>query len=112
MILAIDFDGVIHNTEDVVPGYKMGKPMHFARESMEVLKQRGNKLIVFTVRGSAENKKHVEEWLDYFAIPYDLVTNIKPEADVYIDDRAVRFVNWPFVLKTVIDAEHNGLIHQ
>lgn len=91
MILAIDFDGVLCS-ENVRPGRRMGDPIEGAIEAMQALKVKGYTLIIHTVRG--ERPKHVVDWLVYWGIPFDDVTRIKPDADLFIDDRAVHFESW------------------
>ena len=39
-------------------------------------------------------RKQITDWLELYKIPYDDLTNQKPPAIAYIDDRAVRFTNW------------------
>lgn len=99
MILAIDFDGVLHDYKNPIEGRRMGPPIKGATDSMDSLKEDGHKLIIHSV-GSG-NPKHIEEWLDYYDIPYDEVTNIKPNADLYIDDKALHFVNWKDTLLAI-----------
>lgn len=90
--LAIDFDGVIHDDKNPVKGRKMGPPLPDAKMVITHLKDAGCTIIIHTVRGGYP--QHVEEWLQYYDIPYDRVTNIKEPADFYIDDKAIRFTNW------------------
>jgi len=70
----------------------MGEPMPWAIQGMTRLKQRGHTIIIHTVRGN--HPKHVADWLDFFKIPYDQVTDVKPNADCFIDDKAVTFRGW------------------
>ena len=93
MILAIDFDGTIHDWLAPKPGRRMGPPIEGAREALQAFREAGHTIIVHTVRGG--EPKHVKDWLDYYLIPYHQVTNIKPAADWYIDDRGMHFTNWP-----------------
>lgn len=90
--MAIDFDGVIHNHKHPVEGRRMGGPMEGCKEMLDLWKSAGYKLIVFSVWGG--NSKTIEDWMTYYQIPFDEVTNIKPQADYYIDDKAVRFTTW------------------
>lgn len=92
MIIAVDFDGTIHDWEHPVPGRKMGPPMPGAKEALDLFRFTGHTIVIFTVRGG--EPKHVGEWMDYFAIPYDQITATKIPADWYIDDRAIHFTNW------------------
>lgn len=87
--VAVDFDGVLHNPVDRDTGRRMGKPFPGALQAMRELHQMGAKIIVHTVRANTD-KKHVEEWLLYFGFPF---WTVEPKllADVYVDDRALRF---------------------
>lgn len=91
-IIAIDFDNVIHNPASQKPGMRMGLPVDGAVEAMQALKEKGHELIVFTVRG--DRPKHVVDWLKFYHIPFHDVTNIKPDAALFIDDKAVTFESW------------------
>lgn len=64
--------------------------MKGAKEAMEQLTELGYELIVHSV----VSESVVEDWLDYFKIPYHSVTRIKPNADLYIDDKGYRFLTW------------------
>jgi phosphoglycolate phosphatase-like HAD superfamily hydrolase len=95
VIIAVDFDGVIHNYRDVVPGRKMGKPFPGAIETLVQWHQAGHEIVVHTVRGNTvSGMKSAVDWLNYFDVPYHSVTAFKPNADVFLDDRAVRFTDW------------------
>ena len=97
MILAIDFDGVLCDNNNVRPGFTMGAPMEGAIEAMRTLKRQGDTLIIHTVRGG--RPQHVEDWLRHFGIPYDDITNIKPNAACFIDNNAIRFTSWSQVMQ-------------
>lgn len=88
--LAVDFDGVLHDPHNVTPGHRMGVPCDGAVESMTHLRRRGYRLVIFTTNRIGP----VGDWLDHFKVPYDEITNTKPEAEVYIDDRGLRHTNW------------------
>lgn len=96
MILAIDFDGVIHDQAHPKPGRRMGEPIDGTLEAITRFKQGGHEIIVFTSRArDADTTKVVLDWLEWYRIPFDRITNIKPvDADVFIDDKAVRFIAW------------------
>ena len=72
----------------------IGKPL-------QGLAARGHELVVFTVRGDHDRKRHVEEWLRYYDIPFARVTNVKESFDLIVDDRAVRFVTWDQTVREV-----------
>lgn len=94
MTIAIDFDGTIHDWNNPKPGMRMGPPMPGAKDALQSFKASGHTIYIFTVRGGADGRQHVEEWLRYYDIPFDWVTNVKIPADWYIDDRAIHFTNW------------------
>lgn len=92
MILAIDFDGVIHDWEHPKPGRKMGPPMPGAAEAIRRLKQQGHQIIIH----SCNRVSVIADWCKYFDVPYDSIwAGVgKPAASVYVDDRALKFVDW------------------
>lgn len=93
-VLAIDFDGVIHDNKNPIPGRKMGLPIEGAKEAVTKYYLRGHRIIIFSVWANERGKKVIADWLKYYVIPFNDITNIKPEADVYLDDKAVRFTTW------------------
>ena len=94
-VVLVDFDGVLHDIKHPVPGRRMGPPIVGAKEGMEKLKARGNKLIIFSVRASNESgKKVISNWMEYYGIPFVGITNIKVNADWIVDDRAIHFSSW------------------
>ena len=104
-IISIDFDGVIHNPNDRAPGYKMGKPFHGARDSILGMKRKGWKVIISSARAIESQRPYICQWLSYFGIPYDEVTNIKPVADYYIDDKAIEFKDWNQTMVSIQNKE-------
>lgn len=102
MILAIDYDEVIHAKSKPIPGRRMGGPLDGAKEALEMFTRRGDEVIVFTVMAkTAQGKQVVEDWMAYYKIPYMLVTAVKPNATVFVDDKAIRHVNWPDTMKAI-----------
>ena len=90
--LAIDFDGVIHDHKHPIEGRRMGKPIEDAQEYITKLKQAGHEIIIFSVWG--DQPEVISDWMDYYNIPFDSITNIKPNADYFIDDKAIKFESW------------------
>lgn len=82
MILACDFDGVIHNpiTHDPIPG---------ALDHLRWLHTRDHTILIHT----ANRPSFVETWLADHAVRHHGI-HPKPRADVYLDDRAMRFTDW------------------
>lgn len=87
--VAVDLDGVLHayhgwKGPDVMNGLNPG-----ARDFLEALAKGGYTVVVYTSRPV----EYVRPWLEEHDLA-DLVadvTNIKPPAVAYIDDRAIRF---------------------
>lgn len=101
MILAIDFDGVIHDRAHPIPGKKMGEPLPGALEALQDLYDAGHKLIIHTAMANTPSgKQAVEDWLDHFGVDYHSVVP-KPRADFYIDDHAVLHATWPQTLAAI-----------
>lgn len=95
MKLAIDFDGVLHDPFNVQKGYKMGKPIPGSVDAIKYLKRQGHEITIFpTWADNQQRRKALVDWLNYFEIPFDDITSVKPEADFYIDNNAIRFDAW------------------
>lgn len=97
VVIAVDFDGTMHDIKHPVPGRKMGPPMPGLVPAIKRIKAAGHTIIVFTVRG---NQPYIVEWLRYWGLvqfyDYDDITNIKGNFDLIIDNIPVRqFKNRP-----------------
>jgi len=102
LTLAVDFDGVLHDHKHPVTGRRMGIPFPDARPAMIKLTRQGHMLIIHTVMATTPGgTKAVEDWLRYYKIPYASVTAIKPNADYYVDDRAIRHTDWKTTLEAI-----------
>ena len=104
--LAIDFDGVIHCYSQ---GWQDGKvydgPMPGAIKALWELYQRGYDIVVHTCRTNSDDiHALIEGWYAEMypdnpgCFPFR-VTNVKPPAIAYIDDRGVRFTDWKDILE-------------
>ena len=103
--ICIDFDGVIADYSQGFQGFQgqdsFGEPLPGTVDALNQLKQNGWKLIIFTTRKATPAFK---QYLKDHGIPYDDINKNseqpkgsnpgKPIADVYLDDRALRFTNW------------------
>ncbi len=92
MTIMVDLDGVIC-TEERTFDRPLAEPLPGAREALEKLRADGHTIIIYTARGWAEFRV-TKAWLDQHAMPYDAIHMGKPIAHVWIDDRAIRFMNW------------------
>jgi len=115
--LGIDFDGVIHkNSKGFYDGTIYDNPIEGTEEALKKLSKKYT-LICFTTkakhdRGLVNGRTGIElvwEWLEKhnFAQYISKVTSEKPRAVAYIDDRAVKFIDWNLALK---DLENQNLL--
>ncbi len=110
-VVAIDFDGTLFEYDGWKNSAHYGEPIDGAKEAVEKLRDRGFKIMIFTTRGNVEG---VKEALEKYDIPYDYInenphappeadiSDVKPPANYYIDDRAVHFTgDWNEVMKEI-----------
>lgn len=80
----------------------MGKPLPGVEDALDELYGRGYSIVVYTLMARTESgKEAVAEWLDHYGIDYADVTAIKPDALVYIDNRAIRHTDWMSTMQQV-----------
>jgi hypothetical protein len=94
-IACVDLDSVLlhHNSEDGIS--HLGRPLHLGRMLTWLLSEAGFKVIVLTSRPGRYNHGKIHQYLVSQGFSVDRVTNVKPPADCYWDDRAVRVPkNW------------------
>ena len=99
MVIAIDFDGTVVDHE--FPRIGALKPG--AREALQAFRKAGHKIIIWTCRHGA-HEKEVRVFLTENDIPFDTINNPimgadlgtrKVYADLYIDDKGIRYEdNW------------------
>ncbi len=94
--IMVDLDGVIC-TEERTFERPLAKPIPGAREALARLKEAGHTIIIYTARNWPEYRA-TKQWLDERGFAYDALEMGKPVADVWIDDRALRFNDWHGVL--------------
>ncbi len=114
MVIAVDFDGVIHRYSKGWNGGEIyDETVQGTKESLTKLKELGHKIYIFSTRsnkifhkkGGIDQQKQMKEWLEKNQIPYDKIWGFgKPMADIFIDDRALSFKgDWNQTLKEVND---------
>ncbi len=102
--ICLDFDGVIHAH---LSGWKgpaviQDPPVSGAREAIKALRE-NCVIVVFSGRcASVEGRAAIWCWLKHHKIKVDGVTEHKPVASVFVDDRAVQFKgDWKQTIKDV-----------
>jgi hypothetical protein len=91
--IALDFDGVIHS---YVSGWTgptpVDPPVIGARDAIATIRALGHRVVVFSCRAETQDGMDgILGWLALHDIRVDEVTNVKPHAVLYVDDRGVRF---------------------
>jgi hypothetical protein len=121
MTIAIDLDGVILEYVEPWTGIRhFGDPIPGAAESIQKLKDLGYTIAIYTTRNNAmanhnagydalELTSMVKSELDKGGIPYDFISLFKPLARYYIDDRAIRFIDWNQALWEMMKHEQVAL---
>lgn len=95
MRICLDFDGVLHDPTNREQGYKMGVPVEHALDAVKVLISAGHDLVIHSSRvQKPDDLDHIYAWLRFFGFPSIFVSTPKPLADLYIDDRGLRFTTW------------------
>jgi hypothetical protein len=110
-VIAIDFDGVIHNAnQGWGDGTCYGNPLPGSIEAVKKLAENYD-IVIFTAKAKPDrplvNGKTgamlVREWFIKYGILDCIksITSEKPRAELYIDDNGYRFANWNDTLKFI-----------
>jgi len=88
-VVCVDLDGVLNSFDGWKGAEFFHPPRPGAREFLAELNRLGFRVVIFTVRWAP----HVEAWLERFGLAalVSQVTDKKPAAFVYVDDRAICF---------------------
>lgn len=97
--IAVDFDGTICSYDKWGDGTIRGEALPGAFDSLLGLMDRGYKVIILSARPADQIRVWLTANWPFKMYPAPEVTNTKPPAIAYIDDRAVRFTNWPEMLE-------------
>lgn len=92
--VAFDFDGVIHSYTSGWQGADVvsDPPVPGIKESIEALRAAGYEVAVVSSRANTEEGcAAINNFLKEHEIIVDMVTDKKPPALVYVDDRAICF---------------------
>ena len=114
MRIVIDLDGVICPIKKEGQSYSELIPNRGAVERLKELRASGNYIIIMTARHMATCESNVGkvmkkmgkltlDWLEVHGIEYDEIHFGKPNGEIYIDDRGLRFSNWDKITDKVLD---------
>ena len=90
--VALDWDGtLVDQDQNWLPG---------ALDALRWLRKEGHKVIIHSARANwVEGLQQIESKLAQHKFSFKVIA--KPEADLYVDDRAFHFERWPDVMKEV-----------
>lgn len=93
--LAIDFDEVIQSRKTAKQGAVFGQPIPGALEALADFIDAGCRVVIHScVAHTPAGYQAIEQWLEDHDADYHDITAVKPVADVYLDDKAIRFTDW------------------
>ena len=109
MRICIDFDGVLCQLRKPDESYPNLLPIEGAAKSLIMLRSQGHYIILYIARHMKTTNSNVGlviatqgqvtlEWLRIHGFIYDEIYFGKPYADAYIDDLALRFNSWEYIL--------------
>ena len=103
--VAVDFDGTIAGYDNGWQGKPAEDPTRGAANALRALVTKGYTIVVFSCRASdPDGVKQIRDWLmAHNMLQYvSEVTNVKPRAVAYVDDKAVGFRgDWLAAIKGV-----------
>ena len=95
MIFCFDIDGTL--CSNTWGEYELAEPHADAIQAVNRLHDEGNMILLYTARGSTtaiDWRGTTEEQLERWGVKYHELHFGKPNADVYVDDRAVNARDW------------------
>lgn len=101
--VAIDFDGTLCKpTGRRFSNTDLGIPMPGAQQFVQRLVQSGADCFVHSVRANTDaGRLAIDQWLARYNFPALRVVG-KPVADVYLDDRGIRFTSWTMAYSEIV----------
>jgi hypothetical protein len=118
-VIAIDFDGVIHSFElGFHDGTIYGTPIPGSIEAIKKISKK-YKIVIYTAKAKKDRplingKTGIElvwEWLKKYDIDQYIqeITAEKPRAICYIDDKAIRFIDWNQTLNDLLNFTNESI---
>ena len=114
MRIVIDLDGTICEIKKAGQSYTELLPLPGAVERIHALKATNHYVIISTARNMQTCESNLGkvmknvgritlEWLERYGIEYDEIYFGKPNAEVYIDDRAIVFEDWNGITDALLE---------
>lgn len=95
-VYVFDIDGTL--VTDTNGKYSSAEPISPAIKKLNALYEQGHTIILMTARGMTSHIDYTEftiKQMNDFGIRFhQLITNAKPKADYYIDDKAINVKDW------------------
>jgi hypothetical protein len=95
--ICLDLDGTL--CTNTWGDYESALPFPWAVERVNALSLAGNRILIFTARGSTTGidwRQTTESQLSAWGVRYDELILGKPQADIYVDDRTVHVDAWRY----------------
>ena len=116
MRIAIDLDGVVCPIKQPHESYSDLEPLPGAVEQIRELRAAGHYIIIVTARNMATCEANLGkvmknvgkitlDWLEKHGVEYDEIYFGKPNAEVYLDERAIRFTSWQEITDELLERE-------
>lgn len=113
MRIVVDLDGTISPLKQEGETYADLIPFDGAIERLNELKEAGHYIIIQTARNMATQESNLGkvlknvgkttlDWLEKYNVPYDEIYFGKPNGQLYIDDRALRYNGWENITPEVV----------
>lgn len=120
MIYCFDLDGTIC-TSVKNSQYELAEPDTSVINNIRALYEHGHIIKIMTARGCVSKVDHTDlttRQLKEWGVPYDeLIMNLKPHADLFIDDKAINILDWKKkkfnkfgILAGAFDVVHPGYV--
>ena len=114
--IVIDLDGTVCPVKTPDQSYADLLPLVGAADRIRELRRAGYYVVIVTARNMATCDGNVGkvlknvgwltlDWLARHGIEYDEIHFGKPNADLYIDDRGLRFTSWSDLTPELIERE-------
>ena len=116
MRIVVDLDGVICSIKRPGQPYADVEPLPGAADRIRELRAAGHTIVIVTARHMATCEGNVGrviqrvgkitlDWLERHGIEYDEIHFGKPNGEVYLEDRAIRFTGWDQLTDEVLKRE-------